>query len=147
MIRKIKNNNKAKFCKLNYICYDKIESIPQINFKRNSEVFNYNNSVEVEQKLNKKITKVNKNTPKNKPLLSDRIKKNSKKKKKNENFQNNNMHNKNKTENNNSLNLMDINDNNKSYLNHGFNGSNIGNIFDKNIIINNNNYDKKIIYY
>ena len=159
MIPTNKKANNTKIGKLNYICYDKIKSIPKKNYiprqnsNKNKDIYNYNDSIKVDSKFFKKIRKINKNSLKNKPLLSERIKKNSLKKKSKEiklgsiTVQKSRMNNVNKTDNNNALNLIDIENYKREYLNSGFNDSNVKHIFDQNIIINNNNYDKKIIFY
>ena len=145
---KNKNLNKNK---VNYLCYDKIKSIPRQNniqrrnLNKNFDLVNYNNSIEVDKDLLIKVK--NKNTAKKKPLLSERIKKTSLSKKKNQNslgsmsVEKNRLFNINSTDNNinNSMNQMKMLE-----LNNEFYDSNF---YDKNIKINNNNYDKKIIYF
>ena len=159
MIQKNKKNDNKNLRKLNYICYDKIKSIPKQNyirrknFNKNIDLFNYNNSLDVGPKLYKKIKKT---SLKNKPLLSERIKRNLSKSEKRDiqlgsiSVEKSDIFNINQTENynNNTLSQKKIFDYyNNEPLYSISPSSNNKNIYDQNIIINNNNYDKKIIFY
>ena len=159
MIQKNKKNRNKNLQQLNYICYDKIKSIPKQNyiprknFNKNIDLSNHNNSLDVGQKLFKKIKKI---SLKNKPLLSERIKRNSSKNEKRDiqlgsiSVEKSDIFNINHTENynNNTLNQKKIFDYyNNEPLYSISPSSNNKNIYDQNIIINNNNYDKKIIFY
>ena len=77
MNSKTKNQN---FHKLDYICYNKIKSIPKQNIisKKslyNLEISNYNNSIEIDGKIHSKYRKINR-INQQKPILSERIKRN-----------------------------------------------------------------------
>ena len=158
MIPKNQKNNTKNFQKLNYICYDKIKSIPKQNyipsqnFNKSNDLYNYNNSLDAGSKLFKKIKKTNKKSLRNKPLLSERIRNLSKKGKKDIqlgsiSIEKSDIFNINQTENhNNTLNQKKIFDyyNNEPLFSISPSSNNI---YDQNIIINNNNYDKKIIFY
>ena len=72
-----KNQN---FHKLDYVCFNKIKSIPKKNIIskksfNNLSISNYNNSIEIDAKLHSKYRKINRHSQQ-KPILSERIKRN-----------------------------------------------------------------------
>ena len=153
MIPNSKKNKNIKKHKSNYICYDKIKTIPKQNYiqRRNSnknlDLVNYNNSLEIGKDLFQKVKKINKNPLKKKPVLSERIKMHSLSKKKNQksmgsmSVEKNGIFKINNTDNNinNSTNHIKMLELNNEFFD--------SNYYDKNLLINNNIYDKKIIYY
>ena len=148
----MKNDN---IYKLDYLCYNKIKSIPKKNLVskkslNNIDISHYNNSIEIDTKVQSKFRKINRHSQQ-KPILSERIKRNySNGVKKGLNYgelnnEQNSIYKINNTELNSLNNLLGLNDISLSPGSMRKNG-NVKNIFDKNIIINNNNYDKKIIF-
>ena len=148
----MKNDN---IYKLDYLCYNKIKSIPKKNLVskkslNNIDISHYNNSIEIDTKVQSKFRKINRHSQQ-KPILSERIKRNySNGVKKGLNYgelnnEQNSIYKINNTELNSLNNLLGLNDISLSPGSMRKNG-NAKNIFDKNIIINNNNYDKKIIF-
>ena len=157
MIPKYKKNKNSNIQKTNSIGNNKAKTnqkkynyISKNNFHNNINLSNYNNLIEVVPKKFKKIKIKNKNSVRNIPILSERIKKNSiSKKRQEEQFdpipvdKNNTIYNINKTDNNNSFNQMKMLELNNMSVNSYFTDNNIKNIFDQNVIINNNNFDQK----
>ena len=149
-----KNQN---FHKLDYVCFNKIKSIPKKNIIskksfNNLSISNYNNSIEIDAKLHSKYRKINRHSQQ-KPILSERIKRNySNGNKKGQNnsgthIEQNSIYKINNTEMNSYNNLLGITNITLSpQTNRKNRNDDVKNIFDKNIIINNNNYDKKIIF-
>ena len=150
------SNKSQNFYKLDYLCYNKIKSIPRKNIipkksLNNLDLSHYNNSIEIDKKINGKI----KRRSQQKPILSERIKRNFSNGNKNENNYSGMLLDKNsiyKIDINNTdmnsfqnmLGLTNVSLSSSSYRKKK--NAKINNIFDKNIIINNNNFDKKIIF-
>jgi len=161
MIPKYKKNKNSNIQKTNSIGNNKAKTIQKKynyisknNFDNNTNLINYNNSIEVVPKKFKKIKIKNKNSVRNIPILSERIKKNSiSKNRQEEQFdsipveKNNTIYNINKTDNNNSFNQMKMLELNNMSVNSYFTDNNIKNIYDQNVIINNNNFDQKKIFF
>ena len=154
MNSKILSNKNNNFHKLAYISCNKIKSIPKnkmITKKslNNMEISNYNNSIEIESKPHSKFQKINRHSHQ-KPILSERVKRNysnGNKKEQNRSGLKNSIYKINNTEMNSYNNLLGLTNLALSpTLNRKNRNANIKNIFDKNIIINNNNFDKKIIF-
>ena len=155
MNSKTKNQN---FQKPSYICYKKIKSIPKQNIiskkgLNNLEISKYNNSIEIDENIHAKFRKINRMNQQ-KPILSERIKRNYSNGSKRENIRSgfdgeqNSTHKIKSTGKISYKNLLGLYNislspsssrKNRNYIN-------IKNIFDKNIIINNNNFDKNIIH-
>ena len=141
--------------KLDYICYNKIKSIPKktlISKKslKKLDISHCNNSIEILPKSNSKFKKTNTHSQP-KPILSERIKRNYSNENQKEHkfrgikFHKNNTYKINNTEINTLNNLISITNISLSPPEEKINQK-IKNIFDRNILINNNNLDKKIIY-
>ena len=153
-----KNSN---YHKLDYICFNKIKSIPKNNIisrkiLTNLDISNNNNSIEINSKAHQKFRKINRHNQQ-KPILSERLKRNySNGNKKGTNYEvlnfaQNSIYKISNTEMNSFNNILGLSSITLSPNANGLNrnrntNTNIKNIFDKNIIINNNNFDKKIIF-
>lgn len=151
----ITNKSNNHHHNLEYLCYNKIKSIPKKKFgSKNSfsnlDISHYNNSIEIDKKVNSKLKKINRNNIHQKPILSERIKRNYSNGNKNSQnqgwlpFEKNNIYKTNNTEINSYNNLLNLA--NISLFPSSNGKNNKSNIFDKNIIIKNNNFDKKIIF-
>ena len=152
-----KNEKNDNFHKLDYLCYNKIKSIPKNNLiskksLNNLDLSHYNNSIEIDAKIQSKFRKINRHSQQ-KPILSERIKRNYSNGNKKPltygegglNFEQNSIYKINNADLNSFNNLLGLTDISLSPGSIRKN-TNVKNIFDKNIIINNNNYDKKIIF-
>ncbi len=138
-----KNQN---FHKLDYVCFNKIKSIPKKNIIskksfNNLSISNYNNSIEIDAKLHSKYRKINRHSQQ-KPILSERIKRNysnGNKKGQNNNgthIEQNSIYKINNTEMNSYNNLLGITNITLSpQTNRKNRNDDVKNIFDKNIII------------
>ena len=148
------DNNNINSYKLNYILYDKIKPTPKQkyisrkNSNKNNDLYNYNNSIEVDSKLFKKLQKLNKVSIQNKPLSSERIKKNSSQIKKQNSVDSNNIkkneNNMNKTDNYIIYNQMELLNFNNDFFNCESTESNDKNFANQNII---NNFDSKNLFF
>ena len=147
------SSKKQNFHKLDYLCYNKIKLIPKSNIiskdaLNNLDLIHFNNSIEVDCKIHSKFRKLNRNINQ-KPILSERIKRNYSNGNKKESGhgwlynEKNKIYKINNTEMNSFNNLLNLN---TIYLSPTSNGkstnSNVKNFFDKTIIINNNNFQK-----
>ena len=157
MIPKTTSSNNKKRYKLDYVCNNKIKSIPKKNLVtkkslKNLDISHYNNSIEIDGKVHSTYRKINRSINQQ-PILSERIKRNYSNGTQKEQsygglYIDKNIYQMNNTEMNSFDNILGLVNNisisPKSKRKNT--NTNINNIFDKNIIINNNNFDKKIIF-
>ena len=149
-----KNDNNRNSNKLNRIFDHKIKLMPKQKYvtRKNSnkmtDLYKYNNSIEVDSQIFKKLKKTNKVTFKKKPLSSERIKKNSSQISKkipldSITIEKKGQNNINKTDNYLIYDQMSLLNYNNDLLNNESNGSNVKNFLNQNMSYN---YDKKIIF-